>query len=129
MEILLQVVGLGLVLGMFLVFLRPRVPVLAMQLSLAAAAFLLFLVLDHMLPLLTLIDDLGARAGLNRFYIQTVFRVVGMAYVTELGANVCRDAGESALAAQVELAGRVFILIMAVPLILAVLEILSRVLG
>lgn len=127
--LIVQVVGLALVLAMLLVLLRPVVPALAVQLSLVGAALLLLVVLNHVWPLLRLMEELAHRAGVRPVYMETVLRVVGMAYVTEFGAHICRDAGESALAAKVELVGRVLILVMAVPILFAVLELLMNVLA
>jgi stage III sporulation protein AD len=47
-----------------------------------------------------------------------------VAYLAELGASVCLDAGESAIATKIELAGRVVILVIATPVILDVVNVL-----
>jgi len=126
--IVLQVVGLALILAMLLVLLRPQVPVLAMQLGLAGAAILLLLVLGHLQPILRLMEELADRAGIQKVYLDTMLRVVGVAYVAEFGAHICRDAGESALAAKVEMVGRIMVLILAIPLLFAILELIIQVL-
>lgn len=126
--IVLQVVGLALILAMLLVLLRPQVPVLAMQLGLAGAAILLLLVLGHLQPILRLMEELADRAGIQKIYLDTMLRVVGVAYVAEFGAHICRDAGESALAAKVEMVGRIMVLILAIPLLFAILELIIQVL-
>ena len=48
--------------------------------------------------------------------------MIGVAYLAEFGAQVCRDAGENSIAAKIEFAGKIIILIMAVPILMAVLE-------
>ena len=61
-------------------------------------------------------------------YLDTVLRVIGVAYLAAFGGQVCRDAGEGALAAKVELAGKVLILAMSVPLMFALLDLILRIL-
>jgi len=61
-------------------------------------------------------------AGINLTYLQTLLRIVGLAYLAEFGAQVCRDAGEGNIAARIEFAAKVIILVLAVPIIVAVME-------
>ena len=50
-------------------------------------------------------EYLAAQAQINLVYLQTVFRVMGVAYLTGFTAQICRDAGEGALALKLEMAG------------------------
>lgn len=59
------------------------------------------------------IKNAAASYGLNSDYIMLIFKVVGIAYIIQLAAQICTDAGESAIASKVELAGRVMILLAA----------------
>ncbi len=49
-----------------------------------------------------------------------------MAYITEFGAQVCRDADEGTIAKKIEFAGKVIIMFLAVPLIIMILETVLR---
>ena len=49
------------------------------------------------------------------FYLETILKIIGIAYITELGANITRDAGLNSIAAKIELAGKIFILLPADP--------------
>ena len=51
-----------------------------------------------------------------------LLRSLGLAMVTELCAGICRDSGETALASWVETAGRLEILVLALPLVHAIAE-------
>ena len=51
-----------------------------------------------------------------------LLRSLGLAFATELCAGICRDSGETALAAWVETAGRLEILVLALPLVRAVAD-------
>lgn len=58
---------------------------------------------------------LGAQSGADTGGV--MIRAVGVAIVAEFGAQLCRDAGEGALAGRVEMAGRVTMLTLALPLL------------
>ena len=71
---------------------------------------------------LTVFQELGNRAGINLIYVSTIFKVLGIAYLAEFSAQICRDAGSQAIAGKIELAGKVIILTLAIPILLAILE-------
>lgn len=73
---------------------------------------------------LELIGMLGDRSGLSAALLKPLYKTVGIALVTRLGSDLCRDAGESALGATVEAAGSVCALLCAFPLLWEVMEML-----
>ncbi|HEY8552693.1 MAG TPA: stage III sporulation protein AD, partial [Thermaerobacter sp.] len=79
---------------------------------------------DDIAAIIRVLQEVADRADLDARYTATLLKIVGVAYLAEFGAQLCRDAGESALAAKVELAGKVVILLLAVPILMAVLELL-----
>ena len=58
-----------------------------------------------------------------------LLKALGIAFVTETAASVCRDSGEGTLAGWVELAGKLEILLLAFPLIRTVMETVKLLLG
>jgi len=119
---IVQIVGLALVAAVLVVVLRPLRPEMALLLSVAAGVVLFLLVVDKVAAVVGVMRELAGRAGVNALYLGVILKIVGIAYIAEFGAQVCRDAGEGALAAKVELAGKVLVLVLAVPVLVAVLD-------
>ena len=65
---------------------------------------------------------LSDQAGLDGDHTAVMIRATGVAVLAEFGAQLCRDAGEGALAGRVELAGRVTLLGLALPLLTELTE-------
>lgn len=93
-----------------------------MVLSLAAGAIILTQALGAVEAIRSLMEELGDRAGLSPAVLDPVLKTVGIAVLTRVAAEVCRDAKESGIAAFVETAGAVMALYVALPLIRAVLD-------
>lgn len=123
-----QVIGVALIGCAALAMLRTARPDMAVVLSVALGVVLFALTVSRLAEFVVALDTMASSAGVNRLYLDTVLRVVGVAYLASFGAQVCRDAGEGALAVKVELAGKVLILCMAAPLMFALLETVLRVL-
>ena len=88
--------------------------------ALAAGVLLLGAVLAGLDDVTALMDELGELAGLSPAVLAPVVKTVGVAILTRLSAELCRDAGEGGIAAAVETAGAVTALLAALPLLRAV---------
>jgi stage III sporulation protein AD len=118
----LRIAGIGLVVATMAVAIRVNRPELALPLSLAGGAFLLLLVMGRLAGLVGVLADLAVRAHLSAPYLEIVLKVIAVSYLVGFGAQICRDSGERALGDKVEVAGRILILAMALPIMVAVME-------
>ncbi len=126
MEII-QVVGLGFVVTMLVLIIKPDRPELAALLSLTLVITIFLLVLGKISVVLEMFIDLAQKASISQTYLYTILKIIGIAYLTEFGAQVCRDAGEGAIAGKIEFAGKIFVMVMAVPIIALVLETITKI--
>lgn len=97
---------------------------LAMLLSLAAVAAVLLSLASALEEVVQFLRMLGQQSGLPAELFLPLYKTVGISLVVKAGGELCRDAGESALAAVLEMGGSVCALLVALPLLQAVLEIL-----
>ncbi|MBP2642276.1 MAG: stage sporulation protein [Firmicutes bacterium] len=127
MEII-QIIGVGFVATLLILVIRTRKPEIAVQLSLVTAIIIFMLIIDKISMIITLIQELADKAHVSQLYLNTILKIIGIAYITEFGAQVCRDAGEGSVAGKIELAGKVFVLVLAIPIIALVLETITKLL-
>ncbi len=123
---LLPLIAFCILVTVLLVVLRPLRPELATLLSIGAGVCLLALVIGRLRSAVQAITEMATRAELNPLFLRTTLKVVGVAYLAGFSAQICRDAGEGAMAAKVELVGKLAILILALPVLWAVLETMLR---
>ena len=128
MEIL-QIVGIGIIASVVIVMVKQtQVPHSAVLISMVVGVGIFLAMLPKITMVVGILQELSDRAGVNQFYLTTIFRIIGIAYITEFGAQVCRDAGEGAVAGRIEFAGKIIIMVLAIPIIAAILESLVRLL-
>lgn len=97
-------------------------PEMAVQTSIAAGATVLLMLVGQITGVLNMITDAVRRYGLNEEYFTVALKTAGIAYLAQLASQTCMDAGESALAAKVELGGRIMILALAAPVAFKILD-------
>lgn len=115
-ETTVAVMGVLLCGGMLAVVLRGQRPELSMCLALATGALAVMMLLRHVAPVLTAIDGMIQSSAIPSEYIKIVLKASGICLITQLTADTCRDAGETALAGKAELVGRMALLIISLPL-------------
>ena len=98
------------------VVVKQRAQEVGLVLSLAAGALVLTMALGAVESVRALMDELGEAAGLSPAVLAPVLKTVGIAILTHISAEVCRDA------AFVETAGAAVALCVALPLLRAVLD-------
>jgi len=106
-------------------FLKRAAPELALLLSLAAAAAVLSCVFTQVRSAAGLLEGLLDSTGLDREFFVPLLKIVGVSLVARLGADLCKDAGQSALSSLVELSGTLCALLAAAPLLAAAAQILG----
>ncbi len=119
---IMQIVAIGLTAAILALIVRQQRPDIAMMISLAAGTILFLMILGNLKSVVTVVNQLSRKASLDTIYLSTVLKVIGISYIAEFGAQICRDAGESSIASKIELGGKVLIMMLAVPILSALLE-------
>ncbi len=129
MELIFKVVGIGLAAALIIAIIKQsRAPEATILISLVAGTVIFILMVDKISAVLNILQELSTRASINLFYMAILFKIIGIAYIAEFGAQVCRDAGEGAIAAKVEFAAKILVMVVAIPIIAAILESIIRLL-
>ncbi len=117
-----QIVGLALMVTIFLLILRQEKPVMAVLLSIVFSILIFTLMMGKMASIINVMKELTRRAGINYFFMTTILKILGVAYLGEFAAVICQDAGEQAVAKKVEFASKIIIAVLALPIMVAILE-------
>jgi stage III sporulation protein AD len=119
---LLQLIGIGLISTVLIVVIRPHAPQIAMLIGMLAGILLLLPIVVNVQTVIQTLTDLANAAQVDHGLMSTVLKIIGLAYVIEFAAQIARDAQEGALAGKIELAGKVGIVILAIPIITDVVQ-------
>lgn len=93
------------------------------NLVLLAAGIMIFLFMIGQLgEIITFIKGMAERAGIDTVYIEIVLKILAIAYLASFAGEICADAGAGSLKSKVEFAGKIFILGLAIPILMAVLS-------
>ena len=66
------------------------------------------------------LSQIGGEWGTDFGYLELLLKIIAVAYVAEFGAQFCRDAGQGGTALKVELAAKLCVIVLALPIFGAV---------
>ena len=121
----MKVAAAALAAAVCAVVVRKQAPELCMVLAVCAGAVILLYCSGALRAAVGLMDKLVEVGGLSAQVVEPVMKTAGIAIVTRLSADFCRDAKEGGLASAVELAGTALALVAVLPLMSAVIEMLT----
>ncbi|RXT13778.1 stage III sporulation protein AD [Ammoniphilus sp. CFH 90114] len=119
---IIQVVGLGLVATVLTLIVKEQKPLFAFMIALVTGIIIFLFLIGKISEVIRILERMAVQANLNMIYLETILKIIGIAYIAEFGAQITRDAGQGAIASKIELAGKVLILVMAVPIITVIIE-------
>lgn len=74
------------------------------------------------------LSEIYSHLSYGRNFFPIIIKVLAVAYIADFTAQICKDSGESAIAGKVELAGKVMIFYLAIPVIVAIMELINSIL-
>ena len=82
----------------------------------SAITLICFMVLPMLSQIFDSVNDLTSSANINNNYISILIKSLGICYVTQISVDICKENGSGSIASQIEIAGKLIILLLAVPL-------------
>ena len=114
---LLKVLVLGIIVSILSVFLKNVKPEYSILCLLIGGTIILLYILNSMLGLFNFFDEIVTKTGINNDLFMTMLKIVGVGYLVEFSASVCRDSGNSSIADKVVLAGKIMIFVISMPIL------------
>lgn len=121
-----ELCGVAVITAILAVTVRQYRPELAVHVSIAGGAVLLLYAASELAGAAQILRDMFAQSGLGGGWLDLVLKITGIAYITQIASELCRDMGEGALAVKTELCGRLMMLTCVSPAILKLVGILKE---
>ena len=121
----MQIGALAITAALCAVVVRQKAPEIGMALALVACVLLIGLTLPSFQEIRDALLNMADTAGISEVILVPVIKTVGIAVVTKLDAEVCKDAKEGGIASFVELAGSAAAILLAIPLLNMVLQLIG----
>lgn len=101
---------------------RTHRPEYATIINLACCIFIFSCIIWKMREVLLYITKLSAYIQIEQTYIMSILKMIGITYIAEFASAICKDAGQSSVAGQIQVFAKLSILVLSMPVLLTFLS-------
>lgn len=94
-------------------------------LSFALSFFVLGYILNRLSFVFDFLDNIMDEIGLESGYFEILIKIVGISYLCEFSSNICKESGFIAIASQIEIGGKLTMMVMSMPILMAIIEMIT----
>lgn len=127
MEIL-KIAALALCAVMIIVLVKNYKPEFGIFVAIGCSVLILYFLVDSLKYAFSYMSQLYEKLDYGKTYFPIIIKVLAIAYITEFTSQLCKDAGESSIASKVELAGKIIIFCVAIPVFISILNLVEQLL-
>ncbi|MCL2633892.1 MAG: stage III sporulation AC/AD family protein [Oscillospiraceae bacterium] len=122
---IIAIVGVGIVAALISIVIKQYKPEFGMYISLLTGVIILFAVIKAIAPVLETLNELTEAVSLDPLYGAALLKALAICYIIQLASDTCRDSGETAIAGKIEMAGKLAIVLVSLPLFKGVVDIVT----
>lgn len=97
-------------------------------LSLALSLYVVFYITERLTFVFDFLDNVMGQIGLESGYFEILIKIIGISYLCEFASNICRESGFAAVAGQIEVGGKLAMMVMSMPILMAIVDTITSVL-
>ena len=124
---IIKIIGIGLISLIIIIIIKQYRPEFTIYISITAGILIITLCMDKLSGIINILTTLSNKTGLNSEYLYILLKITGIAILTEFAVSICNDAGESAIATKIDLGGKIIIISISIPIIVALLELIVKI--
>lgn len=119
---ILKIAGIGMVGVLLAVQFKGTKPEYGIYLSVAVSVLVLLFTVSKLQVIVDTIEIIQSYVSINSEYILVLVKIIGITYIAEFACAICKDAGNSSVASQIEVFAKLSILAISMPILLALLK-------
>jgi stage III sporulation protein AD len=120
--LIVKIVGIAYVTLFIILLFRQSKSELNTLLTLTAGALILLIMIEPLKEIIDFLRQIADKANIDTVYIGIVLKILAIAYIASFSSALCKDANADSLATQIDLSGKIMILVLAIPILMAVLN-------
>ncbi|WP_026089190.1 MULTISPECIES: stage III sporulation protein AD [Bacillus] len=118
----MKIVGIALLATFLATIVKEQKPNFAFLLIIFVGCSIFLLLVEQISNIIKMLLAIAQQAKVNMVYLEIILKIIGVAYVAEFASQITKDAGQGTLASKIELAGKIIILAMAIPILTVMIE-------
>ncbi len=119
-----SIIAVGIIGALLSVAVKNYRPEYGVAVGVCTGVIIMLFVTENIFTSVRAIRELLEKTGIDMEYFSVILKVTGISYITRFGAELCRDAGENAIAMKIDTAGKICVMVLTIPIISGFLNII-----
>ncbi len=90
--------------------------------AVAACLVILGFILSKLTVVVNIIERLQSYISIDWTYMEILLKIVGISYITQFSSDICRECGYNAIGSQIQIFGKISVMLVSMPVVLALIE-------
>ncbi len=125
---LLKVVAIGVTATIAIIILKPIKPEVSLLLGIGAAILISLMVADDLFEVIYSFYSIAEATAIDKSIFNNILKIIGIGYLTEFANNICVDSDSKSVGAKIVFAGKIAIMVLALPIIKSLVGIIVEIL-
>lgn len=121
-----KIVGVGVIGAVIAGFLKTAKSEFSVFAVLATGMIILIMLINSMADVVEAFYDIVNKSGIPDKLFEGILKIIGVGYLTEYSAGICEDYGTSGIAKKLQLAGKIVIFLMALPILTNLIDVVGK---
>lgn len=122
MDIILKIIGVAFIGAVISIVLRKNSPEFSILITIATALVIIYIIYDSLIYAVDSFNYIVSKAPVDSEILSIIIKICGIGIVSEYFCNIIEDSGEVAIAKKAQMATKVVIFVLTIPLIIKVVE-------
>ena len=121
---LIKIIGVELITSIAILVVKQVKPEIAIVITITGSLVMLLMLVEMLSSITGVFDILVNKTGIDKELFTSILKIIGIGYITEFSSNICIDSGNTTISDKILLAGKITILVLALPIITALVDII-----
>ena len=128
MDEIIKVVAFAFIALFIVLIFKDKREDISTMISIVVGILIFMFMFSKLTTVLNLLQQLALKANIDYIYLSIIFKILAIAYLSSFCSEICKDAGQENIASKVEFSGKILILVLAMPILMAVLQSILKIL-
>ena len=128
MEIL-QIAAIAISVVIFAVMFKYLGSAYSIYIVIGGCILIFYFSVNRLFVVFSAIEEIQSYIKISSTYLNTLIKIIGITYIAEFSSDLCKDAGYQTIAGQIQIFGKLSVLAVSMPVLLALLDVIQNFLG
>ncbi|MDR3263529.1 MAG: stage III sporulation protein AD [Clostridiales bacterium] len=124
-----KIIGVGIIGAVISVFLKDGKPEFVIFTVMATGIIILIFILHSLTDVIDAFNSIVIKTNIDEKLFSGILKIIGIGYITEYSSEICSDMNCGSISSKIQLAGKITIFLMALPVMTAFIDIISGLAG